>query len=98
MNIEAEPVGIAELELYGMSMRTITLLEDRLDCIYLSDLESLTVDRVMECHDMGTRTVKEIRLALRAWLENKPVKTVQECLEFHGPGVVTATKLARKRR
>ncbi len=74
---------IADLEIYGLSIRSIELL-NRMDCLYIADLEKrIATGDLRSEHWIGKRlTVREIKAALQNLRDGRQVKTVQECLGF----------------
>lgn len=59
-----EKMAIAELEPLGLSIRTITGLEDKLGIIYLEELLKLTLAELKAVKNLGTQAVKEVEVAL----------------------------------
>ena len=80
----AERETIADLERYGLSLRSINALEVHLGLLYVDELSRVTEEMVLAVQMSGPGTVKELRCALRNWLADQPVKTVSECVEFRG--------------
>lgn len=73
---------LAELEIYGLSYRTCGLLEEGFGLLYVKDLGTVTEKKLLEGRLIGMGVVEEIRRALGNFLAGKPVKTVDECVEF----------------
>ncbi len=64
--IMSEP--IASLEMHGLSARTINMLEDNFDAVYIADLQRIRQEGLCLCKQFGQRTVEEIRESLRRFL------------------------------
>lgn len=82
--VEEERETVADLELYGLSLRSINWLEDALGVLWADELAGLLQDEawLLEQRNCGERTVAEIRRALRNFERGRPVKTVRECVQF----------------
>jgi|GEM_PF-5110663 len=76
-----DPDAIAELELYGLSYRTINILDDH-DYIWIRDLEQLDPEELLTWRNVAERTLEEITAALRNYHSGHQTKTVRECVEF----------------
>jgi len=72
---------IAELELYGLSVRSINWLEDKHGLLWIDELEDLTVER-MSRHLYYDQVLRELRCALANYVAGRPVKTAGDCLVF----------------
>lgn len=60
----AQDMAIAELEPLGLSVRTITGLEDKLGFIYLQDLLNVTIKELRSVKNLGAQAAKEVEYAL----------------------------------
>ncbi len=79
--IDAESTSLAELERYGLSVRNFNMLEEHMGIIYVGDLRGVTEEDLRcGCQGFGVAGVNELRRALRAFLEGRPVKTVEACI------------------
>jgi len=70
---------LAELELYGMSVREINAL-DELGCIYIKDLEGVEASDLLEVPNIGTSLTYNTQQSLRRFIKGKPIKTPEECI------------------
>ena len=57
-------MAIAELEPLGLSIRTISGLEEKLGLIYLGDLLSLTMVELKSVKNLGDKALREVEIAL----------------------------------
>jgi hypothetical protein len=73
---------VADLECFGLSVKSINLLEDRLGIVYVDQLEGIKEEdlRVYGYHGFGPVGIQEVKDALMRYLKNKPIKTPQQCL------------------
>jgi hypothetical protein len=78
-----ERPSIADLEIYGLSVRAITGLEEDLGVIYVDQLQNVTEAAIRAIPHFGPVMVGEVRTALQNWLAGQPVKTVRECIEMN---------------
>jgi hypothetical protein len=79
---EADRETIADLEVYGLSVRVINLLEEGLGLIYLDQLEAVGEEDLLACRQIGEREVRKLASALRRRRERRPVKTVDDCVRM----------------
>ncbi len=78
---------IADLEIYGLSLRTINFLEDDLGAIYLDDLRDVTETIIEDnCHWGACLVIRELRVALKNHKQDTPVRTVHDCIYCCKPG------------
>jgi len=80
---------IAELEVYGVSVKVINALEVAFGYIYVDDLRGVTKEYLLankRRHDaLGADGIAELRAALRRFVDGDPIKTPEECVAFkHG--------------
>lgn len=79
---------IADLEVYGLSIRLINGLEDRLGFIYADDLAGVTEAQLSLAGGraglFGPSGIAQIRTALRNFLGGRQVKSVHECVVSDG--------------
>ena len=83
--VEADRVTIADLEIYGLPVQTINGLENCFGFIFVDELSQLTEERLLAARQFGEVAVRQIREALRNFLERRPVKEVKECVAFQKP-------------
>jgi hypothetical protein len=83
MNATSERIPISELELYGLSLRDIELLESELNFLYVDQFATLSEAELLATRNVGDTTVEHIRCALRNFVAGRKVKTVAECLYGH---------------
>jgi hypothetical protein len=86
VDADGDRVTIAELEAYGLSIRGINALEEQFGLLYVDELQGVGKCD-LECGKrfFGPCGIVELRRALRAFFEGRPVKTVEECVAFsHG--------------
>ena len=69
-NEEIVNTPIVELARWGLPDRVATLLETRLDAIYIGDLQRITGDDVLGRPDFGRRILEQIQCALVQFLEH----------------------------
>jgi len=70
---------IAELELFGLPLRTINHLEERHGVIYFRDLRRLTRAQFLAGVNAGKTMLAELERAMVRFLDGKPVKTPEQC-------------------
>lgn len=70
---------VADLEIYGLSLRSINALEEYFEVLYVDELETLTEERVRGIPYMGSYIMRELCEAVKNWRAGRPVKTVEEC-------------------
>ena len=75
---------IADLELYGLPLRTINLLEKQFGFLYVDQLAGLTPESLLAVPNSGPTVLATLQQALRDWIANRPVKTVAACVEMGG--------------
>jgi len=80
---------IAELEVYGLSVRLINALEDTFGFIYVDDLRGVTAEYLLahKRHQdaLGAGGIAELRAGLRNFMEGRPTTTPEKCVAFkHG--------------
>jgi DNA-directed RNA polymerase alpha subunit len=75
------PETVADLELYGLSMRTINLLGE-MEYLYIKDLKQLTEREFLSWENAGPMMLTEFRTALLNYMAGKQVKSVQQCVEI----------------
>ena len=68
---------IAELELYGLSVREIGAVEEGLGAIYLRDLRRWTAEEA--AGKLGSGTLRSLIAALKRLDAGQPVMTAEEC-------------------
>ena len=71
---------IADLEAYGLSLKTINFLEDHFGILYVSGLRGLTEEMVLESSRGGPGVVDELRRVLLNFLAGRVVKGVDACV------------------
>ncbi|MFA7176719.1 MAG: hypothetical protein WC114_05690 [Smithellaceae bacterium] len=82
----ADPSGsddrtsIADLEIYGLPLYIINLLEARLGILYVDQLEGKSAEELLAMDGFHDRRLKTLRDAVRRYLDGTPVKTVGECI------------------
>lgn len=76
-----ELTTIADLEICGLSVRTIGLLE-KMGYLYIRELEQLTEKELRAEPNVRDAALAEIRNALRNYQEGRAVKTVRQCVEI----------------
>lgn len=59
---------LATLERYGLSTRTLSMLEDEFDAIYVRDLWQFDGTDVLERRQFGDRILEELRESLRKFV------------------------------
>jgi len=72
------PTTVAELEEYGLDLRTINTLERELGCIYLDQLQVVTEAQVLAIPMVGPAMVACLRAALRNYLAGNMITLVVE--------------------
>lgn len=65
LTVEQMDEPIAVLEVYGLSTRTISMLEDNFDAVYIRDLRKYTVDDIRDVDEFGEKTVREMIEVIR---------------------------------
>lgn len=78
-NEKADRPSIADLQLYGLSLRTINALEEHFGFLYVDELEGLTEGMLIDMRTGGPAVVGSVRRALRRWLAEEPVMTEEQC-------------------
>lgn len=76
-----ELTTIADLEICGLSVHTIGLLE-KMGYLYIRELEQLTEKELRAEPNVRDATLAEIRNALRNYQEGRAVETVRQCVEI----------------
>lgn len=77
---------LADLEVYGLSYRSIGALEDRLGCLYLRDLVGRSEEEIGSIPWSGRAALSELREAVENFVSGRIVKTEAECLRDDGGG------------
>ena len=77
-----ERATIADLEVYGLPIREINILEESGGLLYVDQLRSVTEVQLMRYRNFGVHGLELVRAALRRWVAGRPVKTVEECVVF----------------
>lgn len=72
--------SIADLEIYGLPLYIINLLESRLGILYVDQLEGRSAEELLALEGFHVRRLKTLREAVRRYLDKEPVKTVKECI------------------
>jgi len=67
-------VAMAELEEYGLSVRTMNSLEDNLGVVWLDQMETVDEEMVLACHRIGGAAVAELKTAMRNWLAGRKTR------------------------
>lgn len=80
-----EPQGISELELYGLSIRTIERLDDH-GYVWIDDLQELTAEEFLGWAHAGEKMLAELRAALQNYLDGRMIRTVDSCVWFDRSG------------
>ena len=79
---------IADLQVYGLSIRLINDLEKSHGCVYVDDLRTVTANQLSRANGrggpFGAGGIAELRTALVAFLEGRSVKTPEACVAFTG--------------
>lgn len=88
---------VADLELCGLSRRTIETL-DRHGYVYIRNLETLTEEDLASWPNVNWGTVAGLRRALRNYRAERRTKTVEECLRFPPPKHQRKAKTKRRAR
>ena len=81
-NATEDPATIADLEPYGLSLRTINQLENYCGFIYVDDLVGVTESQLQRAWYFGTAAIAELRAALRNFLEERVVNSEEDCIGF----------------
>ena len=71
---------LAELELYGMSIREINALETELDCMYVKDLEGVEVSDLLAIDNIGKTLAANTQRALQNFVARNRIKTPRQCI------------------
>ncbi len=71
---------LAELETYGLSVRTCSVLETFYKAIYVGDVIDANPETLANIPYFGPRRIEEIQEALKNFLADRQVKTVDECI------------------
>ena len=72
--------SIADLEIYGLPLYIINLLETRLGILYVDQLEGRRATEFLALEGFHVCRLKTLRAAVRRYLDGTPVKTVEECI------------------
>ena len=86
-------MAIAELEPLGLSIRTITGLEDKLGIIYLEQLMNITLDELKSVKNLGAQAVREVEIAL-----NDLPKLTDNLKKQHGLSIAPLLGRAKQMR
>lgn len=66
---------IAELEGYGVDVRNIGIIENRLNILYVGQLLQLTPQELLNVKQLGPTGVQEIQDGVKLFLSGKPPNT-----------------------
>jgi hypothetical protein len=79
---EDERATIADLELYGLPIREINILEEHGGLLYVDQLCGESARDLLGLKSFGPRGLNLLRVALSNWQAHFQVKTVEECVLF----------------
>jgi len=72
--------SLADLELYGLSVRTCDHLGETGEMFFVRDAIGRTPNDILALDHVGEGQLKELQNALRAFRDNNPKRTLLDCL------------------
>ncbi|MCE5269505.1 MAG: hypothetical protein LLG00_16635 [Planctomycetaceae bacterium] len=82
LDADGDRMSIADLEVYGLPVREINLLEDRLGLVFVDELQEVDEGELRSSGGMGPKSVSVVRTAMERFLAGRPIKTPKECASF----------------
>ena len=78
--VKKDRTTIADLQIYGFSMRLINQLENHFGFLYVDDLADVTEGQLRSVPYFGIAALAELRAGLRNFVNGRVVNTVEDCV------------------